>query len=231
MNETETSETEVSTTPETPTNEENGFQAEIPFIKNLLERIDTREVFTNGTNQVIRGITLLFLLLGSLVLLMAAFKSLTYDSSNSYMEMSGVTKFFAALIDLSVFAALFSTASIILQRTTQIKDMENPTVIKIYFSIIRMTVEVIAFNCVLYLFVFGFLQVLLGVDSGAAIQLAVMSIPDAIQALLPESPEFWVRFLGLFSIVASFIAGFMVLFAGYVYHDVLHTIYTFFKRK
>ena len=240
MDDTEKEETQPSpaaeekkteTTPATEAPKPYGFIENLPFIKNLLNRIDSRTLFTEGMYQTLRTLTILGLFIGGIVLLLAAFTSMTYDTENSYMNFEGSTKFFAALINLSMFGALVANASLILQRSTQIQEMENPTVIGIFFALVRIIIEVAAVNSVIYLMAYGFITMALGPDAGSAIMLASMSIPEGIGDIMPSSGEFWIRFSGVMSVAGSYLAGFFILFLGYVGHDILHTLYTFLKRK
>ena len=158
MEESDKPETEQSDTKKTeqPTvesstteaSEKKGFQPEMPIITRLLEKIDSRTLFTNGVDQVIRMFTGFSLMIGGLILLVAVFKAFTFESD--YMDVEGPTILFAALINLSFFIALFASSSIILKRSTQIQTMDSPTVIKIFFSIIRILIEVSALICLIF---------------------------------------------------------------------------------
>ena len=201
----------------------------IPFFHSFTDSIDSRRIFTNGMSTFLRLSALITLTVGSLILLIASFNALTVEGG----RFNGATKFFAAVVDFSMFFVLVGGVIIILKRSQQIRENHEASVIDIAFSVIRMSVEVSVLNFAFVMLITGMLTVLLGTDAAQVMFLSLSySIPEAISTITPTGDSaFWVRLGGLFTIVGSIFVGFFGLFSGYVGHDLLHTIYRFFARK
>lgn len=206
----------------------DGFIDKIPFFGPFIEKIDSRSLFTSGMTLFLRLTAFIGLFIGSLILMIAAFNSLTVERS-----FEGSTKFFAAVLDLSMFVVLIGATLIILKRSAQIKHLRNTTVFDIAFSIVRIGIEITILNIAFTMLMTGILTVLLGSDSGQVVFLALTySIPEAINTIIPTGDSaFWVRVGGLFTIIGSIFVGFFGLFSGYVGHDLLNVFYRFFSRK
>lgn len=202
---------------------------EIPFLQHFIDRIDTGSIFSKGMSTFLRLSALASLFVGSIVLLIAAFNALTVEGG----RFDGATKFFASVVDLSMFFVLVGGVVIVLKRSQQIKENQSASVIEIAFSIIRMSIEVGVLNFAFVMLVTGMLTVLLGTDAAQVMFLSLSySIPEAIASITPTgNSAFWVRIGGLITIVGSVFAGFFALFSGYVGHDILHTVYCFLARK
>lgn len=207
----------------------DGLINAIPFFGSLTSSIDTRTIFTKGMSTFLRLSAFISLFIGSLILLIAAFNALTVEGG----RFDGATKFFASVVNLSMFFVLIGAVIIILKRAQQIKANEQASVIDIAFSMIRISIEVSVLNFAFVMLITGMLTVLLGSDAAQVMFLSLSySIPEAISTITPTgNSAFWVRVGGLFTIVGSVFAGFFGLFSGYVGHDLLQTIYRFFARK
>ena len=226
MNETDSSTQQLSNPIEQRI---NGLIDSIPFFHSFTQSIDSRSIFTKGMSTFLRLVSLITLGIGSLILLIAAFNALTVEGG----RFDGATKFFASIVDLSLFVVLVGSVLITLKRSQQIKASPNASVIDIAFSVVRISIEVGVLYTAFIMLITGFLTLLLGNDSGQVIFLALSySIPEAISTITPTGDSaFWVRVGGLFTIVGSVFVGFFALFSGYVGHDVLQTLYRFFARK
>jgi hypothetical protein len=224
MNETENNPTQKM---DEIQNKVNDLIDKIPFFGTLTEKIDSRSLFTSGMSLFLRLTAFIGLFIGTLVLLLAAFNALTIEGSE------GSTKFFASVIDLSMFIVLIGGFLIIIKRSAQIKNLQNASVIDIAFSLVRISIEIVVLNLSFTMLVTGMLTVLLGSDASQVLFLALSySIPEAISTITPTGDSaFWVRVGGLFTIIGSVFFGFFSLFAGYVGHDTLNIFYRFFSRK
>ncbi|MAA78727.1 MAG: hypothetical protein CL916_05665 [Deltaproteobacteria bacterium] len=201
----------------------------IPFFQSFTDSIDSRNIFIKGMNSFLRLSSIISLFVGSLVLLIAAFNALTVEGG----RFDGTTKFFASVVDLSMFFVLVGGVIIVLKRSQQIKENQEASVIDIAFSVIRISIEVSALYFAFIMLITGMLTVLLGADAAQVMFLSLSySIPEAISTITPTgSSAFWVRLGGLFTIIGSIFVGFFALFSGYVGHDLLHIVYRFFARK
>jgi hypothetical protein len=226
MNETENNPTQKM---DEIQNKVNDLIDKIPFFGTLTEKIDSRSLFTSGMSLFLRLTAFIGLFIGTLVLLLAAFNALTIEGS----RFEGSTKFFASVIDLSMFIVLIGGFLIIIKRSAQIKNLQNASVIDIAFSLVRISIEIVVLNLSFTMLVTGMLTVLLGSDASQVLSLALFySIPEAISTITPTGDSaFWVRVGGLFTIIGSVFFGFFSLFAGYVGHDTLNIFYRFFSRK
>ena len=207
----------------------DGLINAIPFFHSFTESIDSRSIFARGMSTFLRLSALISLFVGSLVLLIATFNALTVEGG----RFDGTTKFFASVVDLSMFFVLVGGVIIILKRSQQIKNNHEASVIDIAFSVVRMSIEVGVLNFTFVMLITGMLTVLLGTDAAQVMFLSLSySIPEAIATITPTgNSAFWVRLGGLFTIIGSVFAGFFALFSGYVGHDILNTLYQFFARK
>ena len=201
----------------------------LPYIKDTMKDIDTRQLFVKGIVTMIRLIAVLGLTLGTVILLAATIKAFGGDRAE------GGTKILGGLVVLLGFAPLILSVLVINRRSKQIEIPDGSTtieaVIKTTGTLLRMSIEVVAIIAVFNLLVTGLVQFIMA--EADAVQYALFSVMDAQASFVSgggggEESSIAPRLFGLVTMAASIVVGFGVLFGGYFGYDLLKIVYSWF---
>ncbi|MEE2834648.1 MAG: hypothetical protein VYB65_01360 [Myxococcota bacterium] len=203
------------------------LMGKLPFVSETLEEIDTRQLFVRGIVTMIRLVANLALALGAVVLLAAVVKAFGGERAE------GGTKILGGLVVLLGFIPLVLSVMIVNRRSKQIQIADGATTIEAVIAttgtLLRMSIEVGAVLVAFNLLVTGFVQFVMGESD--AVQYAMYSVVNAQSSFMSGGggdSSIAPRLFGLVMMVASLVAGFAVLFAGYFGFDLLKIVYNWF---
>jgi len=201
----------------------------IPFLGNILEGIDSRQLFSQGMTQVLRIISVFGSGVIGLFCVLAALKAFGDDTMGE-----GAQKFFAALTILAVAAVCLVGMTVIAQRSAQLLDKGIDSVLEIFLFLLRIAAELTALIAFAVVFCSGVNLLLLGDDAMMVTMIAMQSgaavMADFTGGGGPDSSGMGTRFFGLACIFGSALVGYFVLFITYVIHDIADILYRFFNR-
>jgi len=205
------------------------FAERVPLLSAVLSRIDSRNVFAPAISVGLR--------LGAhtLVVGLALVWMLSLDRlSRALDRVEGFGKFTLLVALVALPAASVYVWALLHQRARRLEAGPMNSVWAIVLQLIGLATEIAALVVVLLLALEGIFTLIGGGDGADGLEAALWMLANGYERLFElfePSSEFFSRLGGLLLTAGSVGLGFVILFAGYAFRDLVKAVYNYLRRR